>query len=140
MRTYSADLRQRIVAASQSQGQSQRVIARRFFVSLAFVHKLLRQYREEGHIKPKAHGGGHKPLLDKHDLEVIGRLIEKHRGASLDHLCEAVEEKCRVKISRSTMCRVRQKLRAEAGSKAANNKTPDRLSFAGPTDRAPTRP
>ena len=46
-KAYSLDLRQKILSAWQNQESSQRGLAERFKVSLAFVAKLLRQYLRE---------------------------------------------------------------------------------------------
>ena len=51
MKSYSLDLRQKIVDVYQSESISQRQLAQRFGVAKSFVIKLLKQYRETGDIK-----------------------------------------------------------------------------------------
>ncbi|PSO78773.1 MAG: hypothetical protein BRC44_10280 [Cyanobacteria bacterium QS_4_48_99] len=52
MKTYSIDLRQKIIEAYQNQEGSQRQLAKRFKVSLSFIEKLFKQYRETGSVTP----------------------------------------------------------------------------------------
>jgi transposase len=54
MAAYSIDLRQKILRAWERHLGSQRSIADSFGVSLAFVEKVLRQYRATGDLAPKA--------------------------------------------------------------------------------------
>ena len=58
MKAYSVDLRQKIVDAYNQREGSQRQLARRFRVSLTFIENLLKRYRTDGTVKPRAHGGG----------------------------------------------------------------------------------
>ena len=58
MKAYSLDLRQKIVDAYNQREGSQRQLAKRFRVSLTFIENLLKRYRTDGTIEPRAHGGG----------------------------------------------------------------------------------
>jgi transposase len=115
VKAYSADLRERILTAYNNGDGSQRVLARRFYVSPAFVQNLLRRYREERHFNPKPHGGGKKPLVDGSQLQAVARIVRERPEASLDELRSAVERECDVRLSRPTMCRVRQRLGIDGG-------------------------
>nr|MCC5636606.1 helix-turn-helix domain-containing protein [Nostoc sp. CHAB 5844] len=53
MKAYSLDFRQKIFDTYLSGGISQRQLAKRFGVSLSFVEKLLKQYRETESVAPK---------------------------------------------------------------------------------------
>lgn len=53
MKTSSIDLRSNILEAYQTQEGSQRQLAKRFKVSLSFIEKLFKQYRETGSITPR---------------------------------------------------------------------------------------
>ena len=50
MKTYSIDLRSKILEAYQTQEGSQRQLAKSFKVSLSLIEKLFKQYRETGSI------------------------------------------------------------------------------------------
>jgi len=110
MKPYSCDLRQKVMNAHNNKEGSQRQLAKRFSVSLSFVQSLLRQYRSNGTVEAKPHGGGQKPKLNNEQLTLVELLVESDNDATLVELCERLEQKTQVKISRSTMGRVTQKL------------------------------
>ena len=110
MKSYSYDLRQKVINAHNKKEGSQRQLAKRFSVSLSFVQSLLRRYRSNGTVEAKPHGGGQKPKLNNEQLTLVELLIESDNDATLVELCERLEQKTQVKISRSTMGRVTQKL------------------------------
>jgi transposase len=55
---YSTDLRQRVVDGYKAKEGSQRQLADRFKVSLSFVQRLIRRYRNTGKVSAKPHRGG----------------------------------------------------------------------------------
>ena len=85
---------------------SQRTIADVFGVSLAFVEKVLRQYRTTGSIAPKPHAGGQKPRLDATAQAIIRRLVSDHPDETLQELGAGVAAETGVRVSVATMCRV----------------------------------
>jgi transposase len=107
---YSTDLREKIVRAYDEGLGSQRKIAELFGVSRSFVEKLLHRRRISGEIKALPHGGGRTALCQHKERDLVRRLIEKQPDATLDELCEAVEHKRRVRVSRPTMSRLLQRL------------------------------
>lgn len=111
MAAYSIDLRQNILRACERQLGSQRTIADIFGVSLAFVEKVLRQYRTTGDIAPKARAGGPKPRLDAGAQAAVQRLVSDNLDATLEELCTSVAVATGVRVSVPTMCRVLQRLR-----------------------------
>ncbi|MBW4594463.1 MAG: helix-turn-helix domain-containing protein [Brasilonema angustatum HA4187-MV1] len=58
---YSNDLRQRVIDAYTAYDGSLRQLADRFKVSLSFVQRLIRRYRNIGQVIPKPHAGGAIP-------------------------------------------------------------------------------
>jgi len=50
MKAYSVDLRQKIIDVYSSDNLSQRQLAQQFRVSLSFIQKLVKQYRETGNV------------------------------------------------------------------------------------------
>ena len=111
MKAYSLDLRQKIINVYEQEEISQRQLAQRFCVALSFVVKLLKQYRATGKIAPKAFNGGVKLKLSPENLVTLADLIEKNNDATLDELCQMLEEKIGVNISRATMGRMTQRLK-----------------------------
>ena len=59
--------------------------AKRFKVSLSFIQRLLKRYREEGTIAPKTLGGGPTPQLEPH-TEQIHLLLEQCNDLTLEQL------------------------------------------------------
>jgi transposase len=110
MKAYSLDFRQKIVDTYLKEGASQRKIAKRFGVALSFVEKLLKQLRETGDLAPKPHGGGRVPKLNAEQLSLVSALVESDNDATLKELCQQLQEKTTITISRSTMGRVLEQL------------------------------
>ena len=104
MKTYSPDLRQKIVGAyDQGQG-SHRQLAKTLGVSRAFVEKLFRQRRLTGSLEAKQRSGYRRLLLDPAALELVARLIEEQSDQTLQELCDLVAEQQSIRVSVPTMC------------------------------------
>src|SRR4028119_859181 len=111
MKTYSNDLRQKIVETNRKDMESIRQTAKRFHVSYSFAWKLIKGYEQTGLISPKPHGGGAKPKLKGEQLGIVAELIEQKNDATLEELVIQLEEKIGVRVSRATMGRVVVKLK-----------------------------
>lgn len=107
---YSTDLREKITRAYDDGLGSQRALAELFGVSRSFVEKLLHRRRTTGQIAALPHGGGRRPLCQEKEQQLVRRLIEQQPDATLDELCEAVERKRKLQLSRPTMSRLLQRL------------------------------
>ena len=94
MRSYSIDLRERVVAACDRGEGTREQIARRFSVSIAWVYKLLARRRETGSITPKPHGGGQKPAFQGETAERLRKAVEDCPDATLQELREATGVAC----------------------------------------------
>ena len=106
MKTYSLDLRQKIVDAYAKGDVSQRQIAKNFGITLKFVHKLLTQYRELGTIAPKIRTQQTPIKLTPEQLEVLRLLALEQPDATLAELQACLHEKTQVFISISTVDRM----------------------------------
>ena len=111
MKAYSVDLRQKVIDAHKQQEGSQRQLANRFRVSLSFVQNLLKRYRTDGTVNPRAHGGGQSAKLSLEQKAVLATLVEEDNDAILVELCNRLEQRVGVRISRATMGRIVQKLK-----------------------------
>ena len=107
MKAYSVDLRKKIIDAYENNEGSQRQIAKRFKVSLSFIQRLLKRYREKQTIEPLPHAGGFAPRLAQHQ-GAIACLLEADNDATLEELCSQVYERTGVSVSSSTLCRALQ--------------------------------
>ena len=113
MKPYSQDLRQKIVDTYLKKQESIREIAQRFQVSPGFVYKLLKNYRRTGTIAPKPHSGGKPSKLNSQQIDLVRELMEQHQLATLQELCNLLENRTGIKISRSTMSRISKQIRNE---------------------------
>ncbi len=110
MQPYSIDFRQKIIEVYKEEKISIRNLAQRFRVAKSFVQKLLKQYQETGDIKPKRQGGNSPPKVQGADLVTLTEIIENNNDATLEELCELLEQQIGIKVSRATMGRISQKL------------------------------
>jgi transposase len=109
MKAYSVDLREKVVKAYQTGNFSVRKLAATFGVGKAFVQKMLKQYREEGHVNPGKQGTRKKAVLADYSVQLIA-LVEKYPDATLSEYCEYWLETMGQLVSSSMMCRELQKL------------------------------
>jgi transposase len=110
MKPYSQDLRQKIIDAHLQDQESIADVAQRFQVSYGFVQKLLKNYYQTGKIDPKPHRGGKSPKLNLQQTNIAKQLIKQHKDATLQKLCDILEEQTGVRISRSTMSRITKQI------------------------------
>jgi transposase len=106
MKAYSIDFRQKILDVYHNEPISQKAIAKRFCVSLSFVQKLLKQYRETQNIAPRTNRCGVKGKLNTEQLLILAELIEANNDATLEELRYLLYQKIGVTISRATMGRM----------------------------------
>lgn len=72
MKTYSVDLRERVVAACDTRDGTREQIVERFSVSVSWVRDLMRRRRETGSFAPKPRGGGRARAFDSQAGGPIG--------------------------------------------------------------------
>ena len=109
MKIYSADLRQRVVAAVQEGVRSQALIAQAFSVSLGTVENWWRSFRATGRTAPLPHAGGKKRKLQPHRA-LVQRTVKQQPDATLSELCVLVAAQTGVQTTPSMMCRELQSL------------------------------
>jgi transposase len=110
MKSYSRDLRTKVVDAYENGEGSLRKIAKRFSVSLNFVWLLWDRYRKTGSVEPKPPGGGQIPMIGGKDVERFRRLVEKHNDATLMELRDMFYHWTGVAVSESTIARTVNRL------------------------------
>jgi transposase len=108
MKPYSLDLREKIVSAIENGESSFRKTAQRFSVSKSYVQKLVAQKRTEGHVVPRKQGGSVSAAM-KHKTQLLS-ILEKQPDATLAEYCERLFDETGLWVSRSTMCRLLQRL------------------------------
>ena len=110
MKAYSLDLRQKILDTYKAGGISQRQLAKRFCVTLSFIEKLLKQYRETGNIAPKVRTQQTPSKLNKQQLNVLKEIVEAKNDATLSEIREQLKEHTGITIGISTVDRMLKKM------------------------------
>jgi len=108
MKPYSIDFREKVVKAYEQGNTSIRKLAARFDVSKAFVQRLLKQKKIQGHVQPEKQGGSLKSELHGYSIQ-LAQMVAKHPDATLSEYCEYWGETHGSWVSTSTMCRALQK-------------------------------
>lgn len=109
MKSYSVELREKIVAAHVEKNISIRKVANIFSVTKSLVQKLVKQQELDGNLQPKRRGKPQFSHLTNADTE-LRELVEAHPDATLIELCELFADKTGNWVGRSAMCRALQKL------------------------------
>lgn len=110
MRPYSIDLRNKIVEIWMQENISIRKLAKRFGVSKSFIQKLIKKSQETGDISPLPQGGSPPCKLNSEQLIILVELMEKNNDATFEELSELLEKATGVKVGKSTIGRISQKL------------------------------
>src|SRR5688500_14259939 len=109
-RPYSADLRERALAACERQEESRAGIARRFVVGVSTLHDWLRQAREEGRRAAKPARGGRPPPGGSETRAALGGVLAEGGGAPLAELADGLAARTGRRWSPSALCRGLQRL------------------------------
>lgn len=96
MRTYSTDLRERIVAGRE-RGQSAAELAKLFKLSKRSVERYCKLQATTGSVQPKQRGGYRRSRLEKHD-ETLRRWIHEQADLTLAELQKRLARKLKVQI------------------------------------------
>jgi transposase len=107
---YSQDLRERVVRAVERGERSQREIAEDYEVSLSFVERNWRRYRESGQIGIKQWQHGRVPRLAGAGEERLRTILAEQPDQRLEELCQAVKDKDGKAVSVSSMSRALKRL------------------------------
>ena len=110
MKAYSIDLRRKIIDTYKAGGISQRQLAKRFCVTLSFIEKLLKQYRETGNIAPKIRAKQTPSKLNEQQLKVLKEIVESKNDATLSEIREQLKEHTGITIGISTVDRILKKM------------------------------
>ncbi len=94
MKTLSLDLRERILASSDSEEGTREEIAERYRVSLGMVKKLLQQRRHTGEIGPRHHRSGRPPKILAAHHRQMRSLLGGKPDLTLKELRSALELEC----------------------------------------------
>lgn len=96
MRSYSIDLRQRIVAGAEAGEHSLRALAELFAVHLSTIVRLLQCFRSTGSVQPKPHAGGPHPKLDANAIARLLEAVRQQPDATLTELRDRLGVNCSI--------------------------------------------
>lgn len=94
MKTFSLDLRQRVVAAHDRDEGTRQSVADRFRVSLGLVKKLLQQRSRTGDLCARHRFSGRKPMILETHRRQMRQLLGKQPDLTLAELRDAVGLDC----------------------------------------------
>jgi transposase len=115
----SLDLRQRILAAHESDKYSVRRIGEIFGVAKATVKKLIRLKRDTGSLVPRIPSPPALPIWTDTSMHNIVRdLVAEDNDATLAEYCNRLEERTGTRISVQQMCELLQQLKLYRKKKA----------------------
>jgi transposase len=110
MKPYHRDLRERIVDAYHKAEGSVRELATRFKVAPKTVQNYLNLKRDTGSVEPRPHGGGPAPKLDDAGVQELRTVVEEKNDRSLDEIANELDRRCKVRVGRSTVWRILDRL------------------------------
>ena len=126
MKSYPVEFRQKILDCYYNEPISQRQLAKRFCVTLSFVQKLLKQYRDTGDLRPKTYRCGRHLKLTPEQMLVLGELIEENNDATLAELSTLFLERTGIVLSVATVARIAERLRITRKKNYTPTRTRDR--------------
>ncbi len=103
-KSYSQDLRDRVIDAVEQEGMSRRKAAQRFGVSESSAIKWLQRVRDAGARAALAMGGHRRPVIEPHRDLVVAALAEKS-DITLQALCDRLLAERGVRTDASMMSR-----------------------------------
>jgi transposase len=109
-RPYSADLRERVLAACERQDGSRAATARRFAVGQSTVYAWLRQAREEGRRAAKPARGGSPWLGGAAGQSALEAVLQEGRDATLAEFAAKLAARTGRRWSPSAVCRALRRL------------------------------
>ncbi len=131
MRTYSCDLRERIIAARE-QGQSTAEVAGLFRVSKSSVERYWNQFQRTGKLEPKQRGGYRRSCLEGHDKS-LRAWITKQRDLTLAELQERLLQDLGIQVGTTALWHRLERLGLSYKKNAARR----RARPGGPPGRPP---
>lgn len=103
-RTYSQDLRDRVIDAVEREGMSRRKAAKRFGLSESAAIKWLQRFRDQG-VRTAFGTGGHRPCVLKPHRDFLEAALAEKPDITLQALCDRLLAGRGVKADTSMMSR-----------------------------------
>jgi len=121
MKSYSQDLRERIVASRQ-EGKSLKWLAETFQVSLSSVKRYIRQVRLTGSVAPIQQQRKQPQIRGDYEAQLTAQVVRMDDATLAAH-SEEWERTTGMHVSRATMCRALQRIRQTRKKDSGSNGT-----------------
>lgn len=108
MNSYSRDLRERVVNASQDRATKQAEIAATFGVCVSTIQAWCKRFEATGNVEPLPRGH-EQPLIKDEQAAVVQAVVDQLPEATLAQYCDAWEQATGQRVSVPTMCRALQR-------------------------------
>jgi transposase len=108
MNSYSRDLRERVVKASQDRTGTQAEIGATFGISVSTLQDWLKRFEATGNVEPLPRGR-EQPLIKDEQASAVQAVVDRLPDATLAQYCEAWEQATGQRVSQPTMCRALQR-------------------------------
>lgn len=109
-KTYSEDLRHRVISAYEAGSATYEEVAERFDVSASFVRDLIRLRKETGGIERRARGGGMPRKLTPDDERALRRWCEARPDTTLREYQARLLEERGVEVSVMALSRALRRM------------------------------
>lgn len=109
-KTYSEDLRHRVISAYEAGSATYEEVAQRFGVSTSFVRDLVRLKKETGGIERRPRGGGMPRTLSPEDERALRRWYEARPDMTLKEAQERMQVERSVVASTMTLSRTLRRM------------------------------
>ena len=104
-KALSADLRERIVQAVESEGMSRRAAAGRFGVVPSTAVELVSAWRSTGSLRPRPQGGDRRSMrIEAHAAKILA-LVEETPDITLKEIGEILLQDCKEHFASSVISR-----------------------------------
>lgn len=110
MKSYSLDLREKVINAVLKQGVPQLEVARTLGISRQFISTLLRRHRAGQSIEAKPRGGT-KPKLPPEHVATLRHLVSEQNDRTIEELRRLLAERGGPELTRSAMGRALLRLK-----------------------------
>jgi len=109
MKAYSVDLREKIVDAVLGRGMPKEEAARTFGVGLSSVKRYVEKAQKGESLSPKK-APGKKRKLDTNGMKLLEEDLHARPAVSYEQRAEFLEGLLGVRVSKSTICRMIQRM------------------------------
>lgn len=131
-RSYSTDLRERVLNACQQGKHTKPEIAEQFQVALSTLYNWLTHQRIHGTLTPQPYRHGPKPEFTDQTLPLLAELHQKRPDATLAELAADYQQRTGKQVSQTTLWHglnrlnlTRKKRHSEPANKTAQRSSPD---------------